>query len=49
MAGLAMFLFLALFFFGGDALGWSDVHGRVQMALVSAFIFGIICGTKVRG
>lgn len=49
MAGLAMFLFLGLFFFGADTLGWTDSHGRVQMALASSFVFGIIFGLKNRG
>lgn len=49
MAGLAMVLFIALFAFGGQYFGWSDPGGRVQLALFSAFIFGIICGYRVKG
>jgi hypothetical protein len=49
MAGLAMVLFIALFAFGGQYFGWADPTGHVQLALFSAFIFGIICGYRVKG
>jgi len=49
MAGLAMVMFIALFAFGAEYFGWSDSGGRVQLALFSCFIFGIICGFKVKG
>ena len=49
MAGLAMILFITLFAFGGQYLGWSDPEGWIQMSLASSFIFGIICGIKVKG
>jgi hypothetical protein len=28
--------------------GWEDAGGRVQLALFSAFLFGIICGYRVK-
>jgi hypothetical protein len=49
MAGLAMVLFIALFAYGGQYFGWSDPQGWVQLSLASAFIFGIICGFRVKG
>ncbi|CUS43915.1 hypothetical protein NDN01_11075 [Sphingomonas sp. QA11] len=49
MAGLAMIMFIALFAFGGQYFGWSDAGGRVQLALFSAYVFGIICGYRVKG
>jgi len=49
MAGLAMILFISLFAFGSQYFGWTDPEGKVQLALASAFIFGIICGFKVKG
>ncbi|WP_374137110.1 hypothetical protein [Sphingomonas sp.] len=49
MAGLAMVLFIALFAFGGEYFGWSDAGGKVQLALFCCFVFGIICGMKVKG
>jgi len=49
MVGLAIAMFIALFSFGGQYFGWEDTHGRIQLALFSAFIFGIICGYRVKG
>jgi hypothetical protein len=48
MAGLATIMFIALFAFGGQYFGWSDPQGWVQLSLVSAFVFGIICGFRVK-
>jgi hypothetical protein len=48
MAGLAMVLFIALFAFGGQYFGWEDAGGHIQLALFSAFVFGIICGYRVK-
>ncbi len=49
MAGLAMTMFVALFAFGGQYFGWSDPKGWVQLSLASTFVFGIICGYRVKG
>lgn len=46
LTGLALILFIGLFAFGGEYMGWSDPHGQVQMALFMAFIFGIVCGYR---
>ena len=48
MAVVAMFLFISLFAFGGDYFGWTDPTGYVQLSLVSCFVFGIICGIRVK-
>jgi hypothetical protein len=48
MAGLAMVMFVALFAFGGQYFGWEDPGGRIQLSLFSAFLFGIICGYRVK-
>jgi hypothetical protein len=48
MAALAMVLFITLFAFGGQYFGWDDPHGRIQLALFSCFLFGIICGFRVK-
>ena len=48
MAVVAMFLFIAVFTFGKDYFGWSDPAGYVQLSLVSCFVFGIICGIRVK-
>ncbi len=49
MGGLALVLFLGLYAFGQDVMGWSTAGGNVQLGLFLSFIFGIICGLKVRG
>ncbi len=41
-------MFIALFGFGGQLLGWSDTGGTVQLGLFMAFLFGIICGYRAR-
>ena len=49
MVGLALMMFLALFAFGAQLLGWSDAGGEVQLGLFMSFIFGIICGYRTKG
>ncbi|GAA4775206.1 hypothetical protein GCM10023219_23350 [Stakelama sediminis] len=49
MAFIAIVLFIALFAFGGNYFGWQDPSGQVQLALVCAFIFGVIAGLKAKG
>jgi hypothetical protein len=49
MAGLALMMFVSLFAFGGQWFGWEDPHARIQLSLFSAFVFGIICGYRVKG
>ena len=49
MVGLALAMFLGLFAFGAQLMGWSDPNGQVQLGVFMSFIFGIICGYKVRG
>ncbi len=48
MAGLSLAMFIALFAFGHDMVGWRDPEGHVQLALFMAFIFGIISGYRAR-
>jgi len=48
MAYLAMVMFIALFAFGRDYFGWTDHGGQIQLALAATFIFGIICGYRVK-
>jgi hypothetical protein len=50
MVGLATAMFIGLFAFGQEFLGWG--HGtneQVQLGLFIAFILGIVCGYKTRG
>ena len=49
MVGLALMMFLGLFAFGAQLLGWSDPDGQVQLGIFMSFLFGIICGYKTRG
>jgi hypothetical protein len=48
MMGLALGMFVGLFAFGQDLLGWTDPDGQVQMGLFMAFLFGIVCGYRTR-
>jgi hypothetical protein len=49
VGGVAIAMFVALVGWGGRYFGWSDPDGKVQIALVVAFILGIIGGLKSRG
>lgn len=48
MMPLALGMFIAIFAFGSRLLGWSDPHGQVQLGLFMSFLFGTICGYRVR-
>lgn len=48
MVGLALAMFVALFGFGHEFLGWRDPSGAVQLGLFMSFIFGIICGYRTK-
>lgn len=49
VAFLAIAMFVALVGFGGRYFGWDDPDGKVQLALITAFILGIIGGYKAKG
>ena len=49
VAGLAIAMFIALFGWGGSYFGWSDSSGKIQLALVTAFILGIVASYKSKG
>ncbi len=48
MGGLALALFIGLYAFGHQSVGWSDPDGHIKFGLFMAFVFGIICGYRVR-
>jgi hypothetical protein len=48
MMGLALMMFIGLFAFGGQLLGWQSEGGEVQLGLFMSFLFGIICGYRTR-
>lgn len=49
MGFLAIAMFVALIAFGRTYFGWTDPGGMTTLALICAFIFGIIVGMKARG
>lgn len=49
MAGaIAIAMFVALVGFGGKYFGWSDPDGKVQLALITSFILGVVGGYRAR-
>ena len=48
LVGIAAMMFVWLFGWGQDYFQWSDPNGKVQLALFTSFILGIICGLKAR-
>lgn len=48
IVGIAAAIFIALFGWGSDYFGWDDSTGKVQLALFTTFVLGIICGFKSR-
>ena len=49
MAFLAITLFVVLTAFGRDYFGWTDPGGMTTIALICAFVFGVIAGLKAKG
>ncbi len=46
MAGLALAMFVGLFAFGQQIVGYDGPHGRVQLALLATFAFGVLIGYR---
>ena len=49
VVGLAIVMFVSLFGWGSTYFGWSDPEGKIQLALATSFILGIIGGYKAIG
>jgi hypothetical protein len=49
VVGIAIAMFVALFGWGATYFGWSDPDGKVQLALATSFILGIIGGYRAKG
>jgi hypothetical protein len=49
VGAIAIAMFVGLVGFGGKYFGWEDPDGKVQLALVTSFILGIIGGFKAKG
>jgi len=48
VVGIAIAMFVALFGWGATYFGWTDPDGKVQLALATSFILGIIGGYRAK-
>jgi len=48
MVAIAAAMFIVLFGWGAEYFGWDDAGGKIQLALFTTFVLGIICGFKSR-
>ena len=48
VGGLAVAMFIALFGWGATYFDWQDPMGKVQLALATSFILGIISGYRAK-
>ena len=48
MVMIAIAIFIALFGWGASYFGWSDPGGKVQLALATSFILGIVGGFRAK-
>ncbi|CAM5597430.1 MULTISPECIES: hypothetical protein [Sphingobium] len=48
MSGLALAMFVGLFAWGQQIVGYDDPHGRVQLALLATFCFGLLIGYRAK-
>jgi uncharacterized membrane protein YjjB (DUF3815 family) len=46
--GIAVAMFVALFGWGARYFGWDDPTGKIQLALATSFILGLIGGYKAK-
>jgi hypothetical protein len=46
--GIAVAMFVALFGWGARYFGWDDPNGKIQLALATSFILGLIGGYKAK-
>jgi hypothetical protein len=49
VVGIAIAMFVALFGWGAQCFGWSDPSGKVQLALATSFILGMVGGYRAKG
>ena len=49
IVAIAAAMFIALFGWGADYFGWEDPGGKVQVAMFTAYVLGILCGYKSKG
>jgi hypothetical protein len=48
MVGISIAMVVALVGWGDSYFGWVDPKGEIQLAIVTTFILGIICGYRVK-
>ena len=48
MVALAIAIFVGVFLFGGDTIGWYDPEGHVRLGLFMAYVLGIVCGYRIK-
>jgi len=48
LVGLSAIMFVVLAGWGDSYFGWSDPHGKVQLALLTCFALGTLAGYKVK-
>ena len=48
VVAIAVAMFIAIFGWGSSYFGWSDPNGKIQLALATSFILGIIGGYKAK-
>lgn len=46
MSGLALAMFVGLFAWGQQIVGYEDPQGKVQLALLATFSFGLMIGYR---
>jgi uncharacterized membrane protein YjjB (DUF3815 family) len=49
VAAVAIVMFVSLFGWGAEYFGWHDPSGKIQLALFTSFILGIVASYKSRG
>ena len=49
VGAVSIAMFVGLVGWGSRYFGWSDPDGKVQIALVTSFILGVIGGLKAKG
>lgn len=49
MGFVATAMFVCLFFFGPQVLGYSDDDANIKLALFATFAFGLLAGYRAKG
>lgn len=49
LIAIAVVMLTALIGWGASFFGWSDPDGKIQLALFTTFVLGVMCGYKAGG